>query len=159
MESFWFVPTYFMAIDLFLQLLRFLYNIIKSVDTLSKWHFINLFDDSVCMYYDVQYTNPINFGVRCILLRQTLTLQFPFSMCLYVTMPNRIMHATATQYNTKQVFIQFASLQWWRSSIVITLVIQTHTTVQISARMTLITWTMVIGPFHFLTSTPSSYSS
>jgi len=98
-------------------------------------------------------------GVRCILLRQTLTLQFPFSMCLYVTMPNRIMHATATQYNTKQVFIQFASLQWWRSSIVITLVIQTHTTVQISARMTLITWTMVIGPFHFLTSTPSSYSS
>ena len=39
------------------------------------------------MYYDVQYTKPNKFSyseVRCILLRQTLTLYFPFSMCLYV---------------------------------------------------------------------------
>ena len=40
------VPAYFMAIYLFLQLLRFNYKSIKPIEKLSRRHFINSFEDS-----------------------------------------------------------------------------------------------------------------
>ena len=46
MELFKTVPAYFMAIYLFLQLLRFRYNSIKPIEKLSILHTIDYFDGS-----------------------------------------------------------------------------------------------------------------
>ena len=53
MEQFKTVPAYFMAIERFLQLLRFSNNNIKPIDTLSRRHFINSSDVWVKLYLNV----------------------------------------------------------------------------------------------------------